>query len=180
MQGFANDLEQLKRIGENYLTLSSIFLFVPLCSIEKNSNVYEVTCVRRKAYTSIYLMRVCAACLLQAIVLAVPLTCYILRFGYHFGLWCVGIYISTLFLGLLGLLTGEKTGSRRMGIAAILGYYLLCVSMKNQFKWLTICGYTYHISKSKYRLAAGCQAEIIMLTILLLYRSHAKRRSSSH
>lgn len=180
MQGFANDLEQLKRIGENYLTLSSIFLFVPLCSIEKNSNVYEVTCVQRKAYTSIYLMRVCAACLLQAIVLAVPLTCYILRFGYHFGLWCVGIYISTLFLGLLGLLIGEKTGSRRMGIAAILGYYLLCVSMKNQFKWLTICGYTYHISKSKYRLAAGCLAEIIMLTILLLYRSHAKRRNVSN
>lgn len=175
-QGFGRDLEQLKRIGENYLSLSSIFLFVPLCNIEKETNVYEVMCVQRKAYVSIYLLRVFVACILLGVVLAVPLAFFAVRFGYEPGSWYLGIYISALFLGLLGLLVGEKLGSRRIGIAAILGYYVLCVSLKDKFRWLSICGYTYQIPNTKYHLLAGCIVEMVLLMGLMLYRSYAKRR----
>lgn len=175
-QGFGRDLEQIKRIGENYLSLSSIFLFVPLCNIEKETNVYEVMCVQRKAYGSIYLLRVFVACILQGVVLAVPLAFFAVRLGYEPGGWCLGIYLSTLFLGLLGILVGEKLGSRRIGIAVILGYYVLCVSLKGKFQWMSICGYTYQIPNSKYHLLAGCIMEVALLMGLLLYRSYAKRR----
>lgn len=175
-QGFGRDVEQLKRIGENYLSLSAIFLFIPLCNMEKEMNVYEVMCVQKKAYGTVYLLRVAAACVLQGVVLAVPLLFFSIRFGYGFGSWCLGIYASALFLGLLGLFVGEKLASRRMGIAVILGYYVLCVSLKEQMKYLSVCGYTYRIDGSKYSLLAGCAAELLLIIGLLLYRGYAKRR----
>ena len=81
------------------------------------------------------------------------------------GLWVLSICVSSLYLGLLGVIFSEVTGTDKAGYISYLGYYFFCVSRKENIKLFNVCCYTNGLKYSVISLIAG----IIIMSVILFF-----------
>lgn len=159
--------ENLLYISETFLIFSSIFIYAPICNIERNYNMYEMVSVKSVSYCRFYIYRFIPAFFLTCVLTGIPLL--LAAYFYHIkpGIWCIGICLSSLFLGNFVLLCGEITKNRLAAILAGFGYIVICNYLRGDMKILSVCGYKYNIKYSKYSLIAGIVIEMLLLIATL-------------
>ena len=157
----------IKTTGENIVIFFSMFMLLPLCNIEKRNGVTEFTYTVRTSYTKIYFAR-----FMMGVMLTVGLITFSLYFISYmndvvFGLWGISICISSLYLGLFGVIFSEATGKEIAGYIAYLGYYLFCAVGKENVTFLNVCCYTNHLKYSVISLIAGVYIMAVILFFIV-------------
>ena len=155
----------IKTAGESIVIYFSMFMLIPLCNIEKKNSMSEFTCVSNTAYTKIFFTR-----LLSGVIMTVVLITFSLYFmstlnNVALGLWVLSICVSSLYLGLLGVIFSEVTGTDKAGYISYLGYYFFCVKEKENFKLFNVCCYTNRLKYSVISLIAG----IVIMSVILFF-----------
>lgn len=157
--------KELVKMGELYLPLNGIFLFVYIGGIESHTGTWEMVCCRKFKFLYIHMIRIvflAGVNMLSIFTLLsyVWLNSNYLRFGEAF--W--GIYINSLFLGILGMMLVDLSNDYRVGYIVSLGYYLIATmylsGVLNGYFQLT--GYSNNQIESKYVLFA-----LIVLMLLV-------------
>ena len=157
----------IKTTGENIVIFFSMFMLLPLCNIEKRNGVTEFTYTVRTSYTKIYFAR---------FIMGVMLTVGLITFSLYLisymndvviGLWAISICISSLYLGLFGVIFSEATGKEIAGYVAYLGYYLFCAVGKENVIFLNVCCYTNHLKYSVISLIAGVYIMAVILFFIV-------------
>lgn len=157
----------IKTTGENIVIFFSMFMLLPLCNIEKRNGVTEFTYTVRTSYTKIYFARFIMGVMLTVglITFSLYLISYMNDVG--IGLWAISICISSLYLGLFGVIFSEATGKEIAGYVAYLGYYLFCAVGKENVIFLNVCCYTNHLKYSVISLIAGVYIMAVILFFIV-------------
>jgi len=145
------------KMGELYLPLSGMFLFVSIGGLENHIGSWEIVCSKRRIYASLHLFRILFLTLVQMLMFIILLSFiwlyspYIKPWDYFFG-----IYIDALFLGILGMFFADISGNYGIGYIVSLGYYAIGTIFKNNglIQYIQLTGYLYEQILSKYILAA--------------------------
>ena len=154
------------KMGELYLPLSGMFLFVFAGGMEEHTGIWEMISGRRRRFALFALLR--------SVFLSVLLLFFLFFWMYPIWQFSVylaadklffGIYIDALFLGILGMVTADMTGSYGAGYLAVLGYYVLGTTTLTEILggYFQLTGYLYGNSLSKYALG------ILTIVLLLIY-----------
>lgn len=118
------ELMQYIKMGEVYLSLDGMFLFVSIGGLEEHIGNWEIVCSKRRKYVYIHLFRIIFLALLQMFMFMALLSFvwmnspYIQPWDYFWG-----IYIDSFFIGILGMFFADISGNYGIGYIAALGYY---------------------------------------------------------
>jgi hypothetical protein len=159
--------QDLAKLGELYLSLTGVFLFIPIGRLEEYRNTWELVYSKSTSFINLQLGRILMLLCVNAAILFVPLSVVYmkspeLRFGT--GFW--GIVISAWFLGLLGLLIVELTGNHKIGFLVTIGYYYFETSTKGSYNHgFQVFGYLQNNVESKKYVFLLC---IVMIALQLL------------
>lgn len=165
---------QVVMLGENVLVFASFFLFIRLAGIERRSGMEGLIWSVNRSYTEIYMTRVAAAAGILFALIEIPLLLLCVASGSMPGRWCLGIYISALFLGLLALTVSELLEHRLAGYFAYIMYYLFCWIWQEGMPF-SIAGYTYGIRYTKLWLSVGCLVFAAALGVITTLQSKGIR-----
>lgn len=161
------DMEQMQyiRMGEVYLPLSGMFLFVPIGGLEEHAGSWELVCPKRRKYVFIQLFRILFLTLLQIVMFLILLSFIWLESPY-IQPWdsFLGIYVDSFFVGILGMFFADISGNYGIGYIVALGYYGVGTMLGNNglAGYFQLTGYLNHQVISKYVLLA-----LALLIILL-------------
>lgn len=170
--------DDIKTIGEVEISLVSLFIYGSISILEKRHDMQEFVYVSNSSYIFLFFQRIFMAALLVACFVLVPVMMMSCLWGIHLGIWIIGVYLSSLFIGILALCAIEILENRNAGLLFALLYYLLCMFLKNKMKYFSILGYTYHIEYSKYQLCLGVVILLILLYIINLCNVSGVRNNS--
>lgn len=147
-------VEYLK-MGETYLPLTGMLLLVYIGGLEEHIGSWEMVCAKNTKYVYLHALRFLFLALLQlflfsALLLVVWIQAPDIRPWDYF--W--GIYIGALFVGTLGMVLADISGSYSVGYVASLGYYVLGITLGRKFLdgYLQLTGYRNKQPQSKYVL----------------------------
>lgn len=166
-------------IGENIIIFASLFLFVRLGNMEQNYGMESYVYTSNSFYPFIYMSRVALACAVLFVMIFTPVTFICLLNNVHLGRWCIGVYLSSLFLGIFSLLVTEFFESCFAGYFSYIMYYFFDVILNGKIP-LSILGYTnlaYVPPKSKVRLGIAIIAMIVMLSVTVYIKMKGIRVS---
>ncbi len=149
------DIAKYLKMGETYLPLAGMLLFVYIGGLEEHIGSWQMVCAKNTKYVYLHVFRFLFLALLQlflfsALVLAVWIRVPDIRPWDYF--W--GIYIGALFVGTLGMFFSDISGNYSVGYVVSLGYYLLGITLGRKFLdgYLQLTGYRNQQPKSKYVL----------------------------
>lgn len=149
------DIVTYLKMGEMYLPLMGMLLFVYIGGLEEHIGGWEMVCAKNTKYVYLHVFRFLFLALLQlflfsALILIVWIHVPDIRPWDYF--W--GIYIGALFVGTLGMVFADISGNYSVGYVASLGYYLLGITLGRKFLdgYLQLTGYRNQQPKSKYVL----------------------------
>lgn len=157
--------------GENIIIFASMFLFIRLGNMEEANGMGSHVFTSKCFYPFFYILRVAVASIVLFIITEVPVLLLCILNGVAVGRWCVGIYISSLFIGIFALLITEISGSYFLGYFSYIIYYLFDTVFIEGMP-LSIAGYTHHIQDSKIYLSMA----VIVITVLLLIITYNKSK----
>lgn len=162
------DFISLAKMGELYLSLTGIFLFISLGNLEGNKSTWEFVYIQQVSYTVICLGRLLAIMLMNAILVLLPLAYVYLRSeSIRFFDGYLGFIASAWFLGLLGLLVAEIFRDFKVAYIITLGYYFIATSTKNVVKGLQVFSYVHGNIDIKYGVYLSCMVMIIIYLVLV-------------
>lgn len=157
--------------GENIIIFASMFLFIRLGNMEEangmGSHVFTTKCF----YPFFYILRVEVAAIILFIIVEVPVLLLCILNGAAAGKWCIGVYLSSLFIGMSALLVTEVTGSYFLGYFSYIIYYLFDTVLIGGMP-LSVAGYTHNIQDSKIYIGMA----VIVITVLLLIITYNKSK----
>ena len=149
------DIVEYLKMGEKYLPLTGMLLFVYIGGLEEHIGSWEMVCAKNTKYVYLHAFRFLFLALLQlflfsALILVVRIQAPDIRPWDYF--W--GIYIGALFVGTLGMVLADISGNYSVGYVVSLGYYLLGITLGRKFLdgYLQLTGYRNQQPKSKYVL----------------------------
>lgn len=151
-------------IGENIIIFASIFLFIRLGNMEKINGMEEQVFTTNIKYPLIYLMRVFVASGMLFIMVEIPLVVLCIWSRVDVGRWCIGVYLSSLFIGMLSLLVTEVFEKSFAGYFVYIMYYFLDTILKNGM-FITLSGYTKRIGHTKVCLFVS---NVLILAALMI------------
>lgn len=162
-----DDIQYIK-MGEMYLPLSGMFLFVYIGGLEEHIGNWEIVCSKRKKYIYSYLFRILFLTLLQIFMFLALLSFvwlnspYIQPWDYFWG-----IYIDSLFIGILGMFFADISSNYGVGYIVALGYYAVgtILGKGGLGGYFQLTGYLNQQIISKYVLL-GMTVAIIFLNSL--------------
>lgn len=149
------DIATYLKMGETYLPLTGMLLFVYIGRLEEHIGSWEMVCAKNTKYVYLHIFRFLFLALLQlflfsALILVVWIHVPDIRPWDYF--W--GIYIGALFVGTLGMVLADISGNYSVGYVVSLGYYVLGITLGRKFLdgYLQLTGYRNQQPKSKYVL----------------------------
>lgn len=121
-------------IGEMYLSIIGIILFTFIVDIEERDNIKETIFSRKTPYVYIFILRIFILMILAFLLIAI-ITLYACYNGGSFSIWGItaGIWVSAVFLGLLGLTISNVTGNITSGYIGAFAYYLFELVTKGKY-----------------------------------------------
>lgn len=162
------DFISLAKMGELYLSLTGIFLFISLGNLEGNKYTWEFVYIQQVSYTVICLGRLLAMMLMNAILIFLPLTYVYLRSeSIKFFDGYLGFIASAWFLGLLGLLVAEIFRDFKVAYIITLGYYFIATSTMNPLKRIQVFRNVHGNMDIKYGVYLSCMVMIIVYLVLV-------------
>jgi len=166
--------DDLAVLGENIIVFVSAFVLIPLCNIESRNQVQEYIILCRTSYVYVFFQRIIIGITIIFLLISIPLKILALISGVKLGFEILGVFASSLFLGLLGVLFSELTQKNVVGYFVYIGYYFWCTFLKHNYKMFNVCGYTYKISNSKYSIIVGISIICMLLFIIEELRQKGK------
>lgn len=151
------EFSDLAKMGELYLPLSGIILFISLGNLEVHKYTWEFVYMRQIPYVNICAGRLISVMIFNAILILVPVTYAYTKSDYirFFDGYC-GFVVTAWFLGLLGLLTAEVFRDYKVAYVVTLAYYFVATSSKQIFKGFQVFGYIHGSMNSKNGVFACC------------------------
>ncbi len=160
--------------GENIIIFASLFLFINLGNIEQKNGTTGFVFTSNTSYLFLYLSRIAAACVVLLIMVLLPVLFLCLANHVSIGRWFIGVYISSLFIGMFALLITEISENYFAGYFSYIIYYLFDQVLGSSML-LSISGYTYNIRKSKLHLGIAVIVFVIILSIITYARQKGTR-----
>lgn len=157
-------------IGENIIIFASIFLFVRLGNMEHVNGVESYVFTSKSFYPCIYMLRLIFTSVVLFIMVEIPVVFLCITSHLPIGRWCIGVYLSSLFIGTFSLLVAELFESYFAGYFAYVMYYFINVVLKSIIP-LNVLGYTYLLQKSKPRLSIAVIVMMLMLSVIAYIKS---------
>ena len=152
-------------IGENILIFASFFLFVKIANYDYSLGVDGFINTIIYNPIAVGILRLIFASFILFLFVEIPLIGLCVLNGVSIGRWCLGVYISTLGIGLCSLLITEVSGDRLIGYFFFISYYLFNVIAGEAFP-LTLLGYTCRVNNTKYFLCCFIVIQLIMYIFL--------------
>lgn len=164
------NVKDIASFGENIIIFVSAFLFLPITNVESRHQVHEAIYLCKISYCRMCLHRILLAVIGTVIFSGIPVMLVSVWFGVQIGIWCIGVCLSSVYLGFVGLLFSEVTEKNRIGYFAYIVYYMLCVT--NKMKCFSVMGYTFDMKYSKYSLLFG----IVLFSIMAYFILYTKQK----
>lgn len=167
------DFLTLAKMGELYLSLSGIILFVSLGNFEVSKYTWEFVYIQPISYMKICLGRLLAIMTFNAFLILIPLSCVYLNSDFlkFFEGYC-GIVVTAWFLGLLGLLISEIFQDYKIAYIVTLAYYFIETATKELFGKFQVFGYIHGNINSKYGVFLFCFIMIVIYLLLVKIKYH--------
>lgn len=156
--------------GENIIIFASMFLFIRLGNMEEFNGMGSLVFTTKCFYPFYYILRVMASAIILFIITEVPVLLLCLLNGVAAGRWCIGIYLSSLFIGMFALLITEISESYFLGYFSYIIYFFFDTVFIEGMP-LTVAGYTHHIQDSKIYLGMAVMVIIVLLLIITYNKS---------
>ena len=160
--------------GENIFIFASMFLFIRLGNMEKANGTESYVFTSDCHYPLVYILRVASAGITLFIMVEIPVLFLCLVNHVPAGRWCIGVYLSSLFIGMFSLLITEVSENYLAGYFSYIIYYLFDIVSGGNMP-LSIAGYTYQVQKTKLYLGAAV-AIIVIILLLVTYNKAEGRR----
>lgn len=173
------DASAIATIGENIIIFVSLFLFIRLGNMEKANGMEEQVFTANTSYPLIYLARVCVVSLVLFVLVEVPLGALCIYNNVNMGRWCIGVYLSSLFIGLLSLLITEVLENSYAGYFVYIIYYFLDIVLKNGM-FITLSGYTKGMAHTKIYIAEATILVLLVLTICVYLKMKGIRLTNRY
>ena len=128
------EFKDMAVIGEMYLSILGIILFISIGDIDNRDNIKEIIFSRKTPHTYIFILRMCIMMVVTFLLISI-ITIYVwYTKGTFFPLSIIfGAWISAVFLGLLGLTISNVTGNISSGYLIAFAYYLLELITKGKY-----------------------------------------------
>ena len=160
--------------GENIFLFASIFLFIRLGNMEKANGTESYMFTSNCPYPLVYISRVALAGITLFIMVEIPVLFLCIMNHVPAGRWCIGVYLSSLFIGMFSLLITEISGSYLAGYFLYIIYYLFDIVSEGNMP-LSITGYTYHMQKTKLYLGVAVVVIFIILSFIAYNKAEGRR-----
>ncbi|MCI9078590.1 MAG: ABC transporter permease [Lachnospiraceae bacterium] len=160
--------------GENIFIFASMFLFIRLGNMEKANGTESYVFTSDCLYPLVYIIRVASAGITLFIMVEIPVLVLCLVNHVPAGRWCIGVYLSSLFIGMFSLLITEVSESCLAGYFSYIIYYLFDIVSGGNMP-LSIAGYTYQLQKTKLYLGAAVAIIAIILLFVVYNKAEGKR-----
>ena len=160
--------------GENIFIFASMFLFIRLGNMEKANGTESYVFTSDCHYPLVYILRVASAGITLFIMVEIPVLFLCLVNHVPAGRWCIGVYLSSLFIGMFSLLITEVSENYLAGYFSYIVYYLFDIVSGGNMP-LSIAGYTYQLQNTKLYLGAAV-AIIVIILLLVAYNKAEGRR----
>ncbi|MBK5898371.1 ABC transporter permease [Catonella massiliensis] len=157
----------VKTTGENIIIFFSMFILLPMCNIENKNNVAEFTYTCKISYIRIFFTRFIIGIMITLSFIIFSLYLMSAMNNINFGWWFLSICISSVYLGLFGVIFSEISGRDLAGYIAYLGYYLFCAIGKKNLALLNVCCYTNELRYSVISLIAGIYIMLVILFFII-------------
>lgn len=166
------ELSEYMKMGELYLPLSGMFLFVYIGGLEEHIGCWEIVCSKRRKYVFLHLFRIfILAVILMLMFLA--LLSFVWINSVYIDAWSCfgGIYIDAFFIGVIGMLFADLSGNYAVGYIVDIGCYGIGTIFGNEgfLGYFQLTGYLNRNIISKYVLL-GMSLLIILLDSIYYYR----------
>lgn len=160
------DASSIATIGENVIIFASIFLFIKISNIEKVNGMEEQVFTSNVSYMLLYLMRVAIVSVLLFFMVEIPLCGMCFFNKVYIDKWCIGVYLSSLFIGMLSLLVAEFFENTFAGYFVYIMYYFLDTVLKSGLL-ITLSGYTKQMEHTKIQLFIATLVVLIILMVCI-------------
>ena len=160
------DASSIATIGENVIIFASIFLFIKISNIEKVNGMEEQVFTSNVSYMLLYLMRVAIVSVLLFFMVEIPLCGMCILNKVNIDKWCIGVYLSSLFIGMLSLLVAEFFENTFAGYFVYIMYYFLDTVLKSGLL-ITLSGYTKQMEHTKIQLFIATLVVLIILMVCI-------------
>lgn len=171
------DEQSIKETAEKFFIISSLLIFIPICNMERENDMYGMAAVKSRNYLAVYMGRVVLACIFQVLLIETAVLALVLVSGIKPGTYCLVLCLGPLYLGLLGLIVGEAFRDKMLGIAAMMTSYLGSMVYRGYTVLPCIMGYTFASRNFEKYLLGGLAAEIIVLTGIVGYMRFGRYRA---
>lgn len=161
-------------IGENIFIFASMFLFIRLGNMEKANGTESYVFTSDCLYPLVYIIRVALAGITLFIMVEIPVLFLCIMNHVPAGRWCIGVYLSSLFIGMFSLLITEVSESCLAGYFSYIIYYLFDIVSGGDMP-LSISGYTYQVQKTKLYLGAAVVVIVIILLFVVYNKAEGRR-----
>jgi len=163
------DTSAIAITGENIFIFASMFLFIRLGNMEKANGTESYVFTSDCLYPLVYIIRVALAGITLFIMVEIPVLFLCLVNHVPAGRWCIGVYLSSLFIGMFSLLITEVSENCLAGYFSYIIYYLFDIVSGGNMP-LSIAGYTYQLQKTKLYLGVA----VAIIAIILLFVAYNK------
>lgn len=160
--------------GENIFIFASMFLFIRLGNMEKANGTESYVFTSDCLYPLVYIIRVALAGITLFIMVEIPMLFLCLVNHVPAGRWCIGVYLSSLFIGMFSLLITEVSESYLAGYFSYIIYYLFDIVSEGNMP-LSIAGYTYQVQKTKLYLGTAVVVIVIILLFVVYNKAEGRR-----
>lgn len=160
--------------GENIFIFASMFLFIKLGNMEKANGTESFVFTSDCLYPLVYIIRVALAGITLFIMVEIPVLFLCLVNHVPAGRWCIGVYLSSLFIGMFSLLITEVSENYLAGYFSYIIYYLFDIVSGGNMP-LSIAGYTYQLQKTKLYLGAAVAIIAIILLFVVYNKAEGRR-----
>ncbi len=160
--------------GENIFIFASMFLFIKLGNMEKANGTESYVFTSDCLYPLVYIIRVALAGITLFIMVEIPVLFLCLVNHVPAGRWCIGVYLSSLFIGMFSLLITEVSENYLAGYFSYIIYYLFDIVSGGNMP-LSIAGYTYQVQKTKLYLGAAVAIIAIILLFVVYNKAEGRR-----
>lgn len=160
--------DEMARIGEMCLSITGIILFTSIGNIEERENIQESIYTRKIPHVLALVTRLSTAALL-CFGLIYPEVLYGKYMGGSFSVieMTAGIWISAVYLGMVGFAVCVFSGSMTAGYLVSFGYFIFEFMTKGKYtKDLFVLSLLKHSFHEKYLVLL---AAVVLVTISLVY-----------
>lgn len=159
--------KDIASLGEIIIIFVSAFLFIPISNVESRHQVHEAVYLCKISYCNICFHRILLAVIGTVILSGIPLIILSVLCEIKIGIWCMGVCLSSVYLGFIGMLFSEVTVRNSIGYLGYIFYYMICILETDKMQYFSVMGYTFGMKYSKYSLLFGIVLCSIMIYVIL-------------